>query len=121
MGIDFEELVEQQDESEMPQYVLWVEIESRHMNKLAKTWTIICIILQSTVMIMIPEIYASIGLWHFADDVKLTPLFFHSAKGSWEFYALYIWDNDKCAEEISVTNPDRDCLCEIVESYNVFW
>ena len=58
MGIDFEELVEQQDESEMPQYVLWVEIESRHMNKLAKTWTIICIMLQSIVISFMFTIYA---------------------------------------------------------------
>ena len=105
----------------MPQYVLWVEIESRHMNKLAKTWTIICIILQSTVIGMIPFIYVNIGLWHFSDDVKLTPLLLHYAKGSYEFYALFVWGNDKCAEEISDTNPDRDCLCEIVGSINVFW
>ena len=43
MAVDFEELVENQDEDEMPAHVIWLAIESKHLNGIARFWTIVSI------------------------------------------------------------------------------
>ena len=42
-AVDFEDLVENQDESEMPVHVIWLAIESKHLNGIARFWTIFSI------------------------------------------------------------------------------
>ena len=42
-AVDFEDLVENQDENEMPAHVIWLAIESKHLNGIARFWTIFSI------------------------------------------------------------------------------
>ena len=65
----------------MPVHVLWVDIEQKHLDRIARVWTWICIILQGSVFALIVITYCMFGLVVFSDNSVLTPLFYINGDG----------------------------------------
>ena len=70
--MDFEDLVENQNEREMPKNVIWLAIESKHLNGIARFWTIVTIVIQSFVYFLILLMYYYTGLLKLKDGNKMT-------------------------------------------------
>ena len=111
-----------QRESEMPQHVMWITVEQRHLNRIAKMWTWVCILLQGFVFALIICTYCFIGLLNFTDSSKLTPLFYKDLEGKFYFYGRFFFDSSACAEAIkSTVDADEKCICNDINGARVFF
>ena len=120
--VDFEDLIDRQQADESGPRVLWIDIEQKHLDRISRAWTIICIITQLGVFICIITSYMYVGLvdYHGSNSV-LTPLFFKSNDKKGEirrfyFYAIFtasIGDPDEwCPKAINTSLDDYDCICD---------
>lgn len=114
--VDFEDLIEQQDEAEMPAHVIWLELEQKHLDKISRVWTWICIFIQLTVFLLIIYTYSFIALYVFADETKLTPLFYKTQTEGFLFYGIFLESFDSaesaCAKHIDQSDEAvASCIC----------
>lgn len=108
--IDFEDLVEQQDENEMPKHVIWLEIESKHLNGIARFWTMVSIVIQCTVYALIILMCFYISLVEFKQtdsesgssikESKLTPLLFKDSDNTY-YYNMIFSKERRCTDKIA--------------------
>ena len=77
-NIDFEKLIEDQKEEEMPENVIWIAIEQKHLTKIARCWTIFCMLVQILGMFISIGVFCFIPMINFSDTQlpKLTAIFF---------------------------------------------
>ena len=66
-NVDFEDLIERQAEENV-ESVVWLDIERKHLDKISRIWTIICIAIQTLVFILIMSIYCLFGIYKFNND-----------------------------------------------------
>ena len=83
--VDFEDIIDEQDERDMPVYVVWLAIESKHLNGIARFWTLVMIVIQCAVFVLIILMYYYISLIEFFDNEghksKLTTILFVNSDG----------------------------------------
>ena len=89
----------------MPINVIWVEIESKHLNGIARFWTILSILTQSFVYFLIILMYFYISLLEFSNEDKLTTLIYYNKQGP-DFYSMIFTSfnpsyKDRCNEAIT--------------------
>ena len=87
--MDFEELAELSSEREedIPEEVIWIAIEQKHQNRIARLWTLFSIFAQVTTFIVIIAIYCYISLINFAETkAELTPIFYIGNDRTYHFY-----------------------------------
>ena len=68
---DFEDIVDWQREEDMPENVIWIAIEQKHLNRIARSWTIFSIIVQNVAFIMIIAVFCFISVINFNDSEQL--------------------------------------------------
>ena len=108
--VDFEDLVSRQREEDMPQQVIWLAIERKHLNRIARAWTVFCIVVQVISFAVIILIYIFISLFEFENGrEKVTPLFYIDSKNKYKWYfSIY----DDSLEQCMKTNEGLSaCTC----------
>ena len=71
----------------MPDQVIWIAIEQRHLNKIARSWTIFIIFVQVFSLFIVIGVYFFLSLIDFdGTDAYLTPLLYITYEGKYFFY-----------------------------------
>ena len=103
MNIDFEKLIEDQKEEEMPENVIWIAIEQKHLTKIARCWTIFCMMVQILTLFITIGVFCFIPMIHFSSTKtlpKLTAIFFIDNGYIYHFYFGKLHHRDICEENI---------------------
>ena len=127
--MDFEDLVENQSEREMPKNVVWLAIESKHLNGISRFWTIVTIAIQSFVYFLIVLMYYYTGLLELKDGNKMTATLFENSDHISFWNMIFAKFNtsyqDRCDEAITQCNQSSaeeydedvcDCVCDVLNS-----
>ena len=100
----------------MPSAVIWIEIEQKHLNRIARIWTILCIVDQTLALVITIGIFIFFSIIDFVDtDVVLTPLFYRDSENFVFYYSFIGKDATHCEEQIvQATEKQQVCICELI-------
>ena len=104
--VNFEEFIDQDQEEDVPEHVLWIAIEQKHLDHISRVWTILCIIVQKMAFLCIIAIYVFIGLIKFGDKEHLTPLYFKNINDEYYFYLYFANNSSECIGAIEAENQE---------------
>ena len=112
---DFEQILEQQRDEDMPEEVLMVALEQKHLSTIARCWTITCIVLQVLGILNIILCFCLVSIVQSKDgNGRLTPLFFISSHGGgglhYQFYFKVMGDKGTCERHEIET-----CFCGMMD------
>ena len=122
--IDFEDLVDRQLEDEMPEAVIWIAIEQRHLNRISRAWTIFCICVQFLAFLCIIGAYFFISLMDFEGVSSiLTPLLYITHRRTIYFYfSVYFGGKENCLMTVVDSSSSlnvRQCICDALMSSEI--
>lgn len=99
---------------------MWITVEQKHLNRIAKMWTWVCILIQGNVFGLIICTYCFIGLLTFDDGSKMTPLFYRDPTDGFLFYGTFFFKPTICEKAI-IEGPHFDCICNNMQGARVFF
>mmetsp|Transcript_34698 Transcript_34698/g.45632 ORF Transcript_34698/g.45632 Transcript_34698/m.45632 type:complete len:133 (-) Transcript_34698:480-878(-) len=98
----------------MPEHVIWIAIEQKHLNKIARSWTIFSIFVQKLTVLMIIGAYTLISIINFNDTpATLTPMLFISAdKQNYFYFSVASKSLENCMNDVAETSEtNKLCMC----------
>ena len=107
----------------MPSAVIWIEIEQKHLNRIARIWTIACIVVQVLALIAIIYTFVGFTLITFEEtSVRLTPTFYIDAVNYFFYFTFMTKDAKHCEEQIVKANENNQvCICELITTDKIIW
>ena len=108
----------------MPEAVIWIAIEQRHLNRISRAWTIFCICVQKMAFFCIIGAYFFISLINFHETQSfLTPLLYINHESKIYFYfSVYFGHYELCINNVVDPNSSEDvkkCVCDALMSNDI--